>query len=194
MMNTIYPIPGLRTIALFSTFVLAGAMAASGACAAAGLAKTDVAVVFKQMNVPVEGKFKQVRADVQFDPANLAAARAKIDLDIASFDIGSAEYNKEVAGKDWFNASAFPTASFVSTQIKAAGANAYSVAGTLKIKGKSADVVIPVQYRKEGGIQVFDGVLPIKRLQFDIGSGDWKDTSLVADDVQIKFHLVVPAK
>ena len=163
------------------------------AAAATADAKSSVAVVFKQLNVPVEGKFKQVRADVQFDPANLAAARARIDIDVASFDIGAAEYNKEVAGKDWFNAAAYPTASFTSTQIKASGAG-YSVAGSLKIKGKTSDVVIPVQYSKQGSAQVFDGVLPIKRLQFDVGSGEWKDTSLVADEVQIKFHLVVPSK
>ncbi len=36
----------------------------------------------------------------------------------------------------------------------------------------------------------FDGVLPIKRSTFNIGTGEWKDTSIVADEVQIKFHLV----
>ncbi|MGB7193049.1 MAG: YceI family protein [Collimonas pratensis] len=171
----------------------ASVLAVAAGNAATADAKSSVAVVFKQLNVPVEGKFKQVHADIQFDPANLAAARARIDIDVASFDIGAAEYNKEVAGKDWFNAAAYPTASFTSTQIKASGAG-YSVAGSLKIKGKSSDVVIPVQYSKQGGAQVFDGVSPIKRLQFDVGSGEWKDTSLVADEVQIKFHLVVPAK
>jgi polyisoprenoid-binding protein YceI len=183
-----------RAIALYSMFVIAGIFSMANAGAAASDANTSVTVVFKQMNVPVEGKFKQVHTDVQFDPANLAAAHAKIDIDVASFDIGSAEYNKEVTGKDWFNAAAYPTASFVSSQIKAGNGGAYSVAGTLKIKGKTSQVAIPVQYRKEAGAQIFDGTLPIKRLQFDIGSGEWKDTSLVADEVQIKFHLVVPVK
>jgi polyisoprenoid-binding protein YceI len=50
-----------------------------------------------------------------------------------------------------------------------------------------------VQYHKDGPNQVFDGTLPIKRLAFSIGTGEWKDTSVVADDVQIKFHLVVVA-
>ena len=35
-----------------------------------------------------------------------------------------------------------------------------------------------------------DGVLPIKRTTFNIGDGEWKDTSVVADEVQIKFHVV----
>jgi len=32
--------------------------------------------------------------------------------------------------------------------------------------------------------------LPIKRLTFNIGEGEWKDTSMVADEVTIKFHVV----
>ncbi|MGV7247295.1 YceI family protein, partial [Caballeronia sp. M23-90] len=30
--------------------------------------------------------------------------------------------------------------------------------------------------------------------QFDVGSGEWKDTSVVADEVVIKFHLVAVKK
>ena len=33
-------------------------------------------------------------------------------------------------------------------------------------------------------------MLPIKRLAFNIGEGEWKDASTVADDVQIKFRIV----
>ncbi|MFP3247765.1 MAG: polyisoprenoid-binding protein, partial [Paraburkholderia sp.] len=33
-----------------------------------------------------------------------------------------------------------------------------------------------------------------KRSQFDIGTGEWKDTSVVADDVVIKFHIVATKK
>jgi len=36
---------------------------------------------------------------------------------------------------------------------------------------------------------VFEGQLPIKRLAFNIGEGEWKDTSMVADEVVIKFRV-----
>ena len=51
-----------------------------------------------------------------------------------------------------------------------------------------------VSFRAEGGQQVFEGVLPIKRLAFNIGEGAWKDTSTVADDVQIRFRIVTARK
>ncbi|WP_322063027.1 YceI family protein [Paraburkholderia sp. J63] len=166
---------------------------AMNADAAGEAAKSSVSAVFKQMNVPVEGRFNRFNADVHFDPANAAASSAKLDVDVASFDLGSPDYNKEVAGDEWFDASHFPHATFVSTQIKPAANGAWTVAGKLTIKGKTTDVVVPVQYHKDGANQVFDGALPIKRLAYGIGSGEWKDTSIVADDVQIKFHIVTAA-
>jgi polyisoprenoid-binding protein YceI len=33
------------------------------------------------------------------------------------------------------------------------------------------------------------GSFAIKRLAFDIGSGEWADTSMVADEVQVRFKL-----
>jgi polyisoprenoid-binding protein YceI len=175
------------------TTLVAGAAFSANANAADAAAKNAVTAVFKQMNVPVEGRFNRFNADVHFDPANVAAASAKIDVDVASFDIGSPEYNSEVAGDEWFDAAHFPHATFVSTRIQPAANGAFSVTGKLTIRGKTTDVVVPVQYHKDGANQVFDGALPVKRLVYGIGTGEWKDTSVVADDVQIKFHIVTAA-
>ena len=172
----------------------AGAAFSINATAAADPAKSTVTAVFKQMNVPVTGSFNQFTADVHFDPANVAASNAKIDVQVASFDIGSPEYNQEVAGDEWFDAAHFPHATFVSSHITPGANGAYSVAGKLTIRGKATDVVVPVQFHKEGANQVFDGTLPIKRLTYGIGSGEWKDTSVVADEVQIRFHIVTAAR
>jgi polyisoprenoid-binding protein YceI len=98
--------------------------------------------------------------------------------------------NKEVAKKEWFSSAQFPKATFTSTAIKSAGAGKLTVSGKLTIKGKVADVSFPLTVKADGKNQVFDGALPIKRLAFNIGEGEWKDTGMVADDVTIKFHVV----
>jgi polyisoprenoid-binding protein YceI len=74
--------------------------------------------------------------------------------------------------------------------MKSAGAGKLDVSGTLTIKGKTSNVSFPVTIKQEGGKQIFDGALPIKRLTYNIGEGEWKDTSMVADEVTIKFHVV----
>ena len=157
-------------------------------------ARSSVTATAKQLGVPIEGKFKKLNAVVIFMPTQLAQSSAKIDIDVASYDMGAADYNKEVTGKDWFNAAQFPKATFVSTSITAAGADKYTVAGKLTLKGKVADVSFPFFVKTENGVNTFDGVLPIKRSVFNIGEGEWKDTSVVADEVLIKFHLVASGK
>lgn len=174
---------------LLPASLLAVALAASAVPLKADLPHSSVAAVFKQMNVPVEAKFKKFTANVDYDAAKPESAKATVDIDTASLDLGEAEMNKEVAKKDWFNAAQFPKASFVSSSIKPAGAGKLNVTGKLSIKGKSADVSFPLTVKAEGGKQVFEGALPIKRLAFNIGDGEWKDTSMVADEVLIKFRV-----
>jgi polyisoprenoid-binding protein YceI len=157
-------------------------------------AKSNVTAIGKQLGVPVTGKFKKITGDVVFNPTQLAQSKARIDIDVGSYDMGMADYNQNIIGADWFNAAKFPKASFVSTSIKAAGANRYSVSGQFTLKGRVQTVSFPVNVKTEGANQVFDGVLTVKRNAFGVGSGDWADTSVVADDVAIKFHIAVAAK
>jgi polyisoprenoid-binding protein YceI len=153
-------------------------------------AKSGVSAVFKQLSVPVEAKFKKFNAQIDFDNAKPEASKASVEIDITSFDLGDPEYNKEVLKKEWFNAAQFPKANFVSSSMKAGANGKFDVSGKLTIKGRTADVSFPLSIKKEGSNQVFEGALPIKRLVFNIGEGDWKDTGMVADEVVIKFRVV----
>src|SRR5450830_69912 len=177
-----------------SALVVAMSVPALAAVARLEAAKSAVTIVFKQMNVPVDAKFKKFAATIDYNAAKPETSKASVEIDLASFDLGDAEYNKEVLKKEWFNAAQFPKATFVASSIKAtAGAPAgskYDVTGKLTIKGKTAEVRFPLSVKKEGTAQVFDGALPIKRLTFNIGEGEWKDTGMVADEVTIKFHVV----
>jgi len=179
---------------LVSAALVTAGLAANIGWAQIDTAKSSVTATARQIGVPMEGKFKKFDATVDFDPAKLATSAAKVEIDVSSFEIGDAETTKEVKGREWFDAAKFPKAVFQSTSIKAGAAGKYDVAGKLTIKGKTVDVVVPASYKQNAGGQVFEGVLPIKRTVFNIGDGEWKDTSVVADDVQIKFRIVTPVK
>ncbi len=155
--------------------------------------KSRITCVSRQMSVPVEARFKRFSAQIAFDPAKPAAGKARLDIDLDSFDIDNAEVNDEVVGKQWFDARTYPKATFVSTAIKPLGSNRFEVRGPLTIKGRTHEVSAPFTYKEDGGTAVFDGAFPIKRLQYNIGEGVWKDTDTVADEVQIKFRIVVAA-
>jgi polyisoprenoid-binding protein YceI len=153
------------------------------------LSKSTVSATFKQMNVPVDANFTKFSAMIDFDANKLDAAKASIDIHIPSFDLGDPDYNHEVQKKEWFNGSQFPKASFVSSKLKSFAVGKFEVSGKLTIKGRTADVTFPLTLKKEGSAQIFEGSLPIRRLAFSIGDGEWKDTSIVADEVIIKFRI-----
>ena len=155
--------------------------------------KSALSFVSKQMNVPVEGQFKSFRSKIAFDPAKPAAARAELEIDLASIDAGSKDANDEVASKAWFDSKAFPVARFAATSVKPLGGNRYEVAGKMSIKGKTLDLSAPVTLRQEGNTATFDGSLVIRRADYAIGEGIWADFGTVANEVQVKFRLVATA-
>ncbi len=154
-------------------------------------AKSAITAVSRQMNVPVEGKFTKFTGQIAFDPSKPDAGKAEFTIDTASFSIGNAEIDDEAKGKNWFDVKNFPQARFMSTAVKAAGPGRFEVTGPLTIKGKTNTVTIPFTVKADGGAAVYEGVFPIKRLAFNIGEGVWKDTDTVADEVQVRFRLVM---
>ena len=153
--------------------------------------KSSITFVSKQMSVPVEGVFRKFTAQVRIDPAKPEAGIAHIDIDLASIDAGSADANEEVKGKSWFNVAEFPRAVFVSSSVKSIGGGKFEATGKMTIKGKALEVRAPFTLKEEMSVLIVDGVFVLKRLDFGIGSGLWSDTSVVADEVQIKLHLVL---
>ena len=153
-------------------------------------AQSEVAFTSRQMGVPVDGKFKSFSAQVTFDPAKLATSSIAFSVDTGSADI-SREANAELPKAVWFNAAQFPKATFTSSSIKRLDATRFEVAGKLAIKGVISDVVVPVTLAQNGAATVASGAFPIKRLSFRIGEKEWADTSMVADEVQVKFKIAL---
>lgn len=153
-------------------------------------AQSEMVFVSRQMGVPVEGKFKRFSAQVAFDPAKLATSKIAFTVDTGSADI-SREANAELPKATWFNVAAFPQATFQSSSIKRVNANQFEVAGKLSIKGLSSPVVVPVTLAQNGATTTATGAFAIKRLAFRIGEQEWADTSMVADEVQVKFKLAL---
>jgi len=144
---------------------------------------------FRQMGVPVKGGFKRFNTQMAFDPAKPEAARAQVEIDLASIDAGSPEADDESAGKLWFNRSVYPKATFVSSQVRALGNNRYEMRGTLTLKGRSREMTVPVTYAPGKNAATFDGGFVLKRLDFGIGEGVWADVSTVANEVQVRFRI-----
>jgi polyisoprenoid-binding protein YceI len=154
-------------------------------------AQSEIVFVFKQMGVPVEGRFKKFDAQIAFDAAKPATSKIAFNIDTRSATLGSRETDAELPKAIWFNAPRFPQATFQSGAVKGLGGGKFEVTGKLSIKGNVQDVVVPVTLTQSGAVTTATGTLAIKRLTYKIGENEWADTSMVADDVQVKFKLAL---
>lgn len=161
-------------------------------------AQSEIAFLTRQMGVPVEGKFRKFDAQVAFDPKQPAAAKISFTIDLGSAAIGAADTEAELLKPEWFDTRRFPQATYVSSVVKPVSAGKFEVVGTLSIKGSSQPVTVPVLLAQTGGagggtggVTTATGSFTLKRLDFKIGDGEWKDTSVVANDVQVRFKLTL---
>lgn len=154
-------------------------------------AQSEITFVSKQMGVPVEGRFRKFDAQIAFDPKKPEAGKVAFTIDMGSATFGSPEVDVELPKATWFNVPKFPQATFQSSAIKAVGGGKFEVTGKLAIKGSTQNVVVPVALTQAGGATTATGGFTLKRLEFKIGEGEWADTSMVANDVQVKFKLLL---
>lgn len=154
-------------------------------------AQSEIGFISKQMGVPVEGRFKKFDAEISFDPAKPAASKMAFTVDTGSATLGVPESDAELPKAPWFNVPKFPQASFQSSLVKGLGAGKFEVTGKLNIKGNVRDIVVPVTLTQSGATTTATGSFVLKRLAFKIGENEWADTSMVADDVQVKFKLAL---
>jgi polyisoprenoid-binding protein YceI len=162
--------------------------AAAPAAAKLVPAGSEVTFTATQIGVPLQGSFKRFDAQIALDPKQPQAGKVAFGIELGSVSI-NAETDGELAKAPWFNTAKFPKATFTSTAIKGLGGGRFEVAGTLSIKGQAKPVVVPVTLTQAGANTTATGTLTLKRLDFKIGEGEWTDTSVVANDVQVRFKL-----
>ena len=179
---------GLTATLLSATAVPALAQPKPATLQAAG---SEIAFTTKQMGVPVDGKFGTFSASIALDPKQPATGKVSFTIDTGSARFGSPELDAEVPKATWLNVPKFPQAHFQSTAVKAAGAGRFEVTGQLTIKGAVQNVVVPVQVTQAGTNSTATGSFTIKRLAFKVGENEWADTSMLADDIQIRFKLAL---
>ncbi len=184
--------PMLRTLlaALWIVLLCAAQAAAQGVL----VDKSEIRFMARQMGVNVEGSFRKWKANIVFLPKELVKSKAEFDIELASIDLASEDSEAEVKDRLWFDTVKFPVAHFASTSIRDLGGDKYIVAGRLSMKGVQRESVVPITLRKDAaGNSVAEGSFIVKRLEYNIGQGLWAATDMVANEVVVRFRMVLPA-
>ena len=145
----------------------------------------------------VQGRFTAIAATVHFDPANLKESRFDFEIKVDSIDTGIKQRDDHLRSADFFASSDHPLITFTSNAVTAAGEGVYQVAGTLTVKGKSRDLVLPLtlagvkDHPTTPGKQVagFNGRLSVDRLALGVGDGKFHQMGLLGKEVEVLVTL-----
>lgn len=182
-----------RTLSLAALAALAALPARATEYGGIDAAASRLGFSYTEMGARLDGSFARFSAQLAFDPARPEAARVALDVQMASVDAGAEEATTEVAGAAWFDTARYPVARFESTSMKLLAPGRYELGGKLTIKGRTHAIVVPVAYQAQGARGVLSGEFRINRSDYGVGEGEWADTSIVADAVQVRVSLVLTA-
>src|SRR5260370_30824585 len=96
------------------------------------------------MVTTVKGRFKTYSAELSLDGQQPSASSAEVTIDVNSLDTGDANRDGHLRSADFFDVAQFPTATFKTTKIEAAGNDHYRVLGDLTIRGLTHEVPLDV--------------------------------------------------
>jgi polyisoprenoid-binding protein YceI len=140
----------------------------------------------------ITGRFGDVSGTIAFDAANPAASSVQVAIPIDSLSTGVPKLDEHMKTPDMFDAAKFPTATFTSTSVQAAGAGRLTIAGTLTLHGVAKPVVLDATTNFVGAHPMnkapaasFDATTTIKRSDFGIAYA----LPGVPDDVHIRITL-----
>ncbi len=135
------------------------------------------------------GTFHRWDADIRFDPANLAGSSVVASIDVASVTTANADRDQALPTATFFNAPAFPRATFVAHGFTTLGPGRYQAAGVLSLRGVAKPVTLPFSLAINGSQARMSGAMAINRLVFGVGQGEWKATDTIPAAVTVSVAL-----
>ncbi|OGU27305.1 MAG: hypothetical protein A3K13_10960, partial [Gemmatimonadetes bacterium RIFCSPLOWO2_12_FULL_68_9] len=90
-----------------------------------------------------DGRFHRLGGEIVVDPKDLSTAKVTLSIEVASIDTGIGLRDNHLRSEDFFDVKRFPTITFESARVEAAGRRA-TVHGRLTLHGVTREVAVPV--------------------------------------------------
>lgn len=136
------------------------------------------------------GRFPGFSTRLSFDPRKLDASRLEVTIPMATATTRNADYDGQMRGTAFFDATKFPQATYVATKFHALGGNRYAADGMLTLRGTSRPVTLTFEWT-QGERPVLFGRAAVQRLDFGVGGGQWADTGLIPNAIAVSTRVLL---
>src|SRR5664279_4583298 len=146
----------------------------------------------------VRGAFTKVSGTAQYDPSNPSKTSVDATIEAASIDTRVSMRDDDLRSANYFDVAKYPTITFKSKSVEAAGAGKLKITGDLTIHGTTKQVGLDVDGPSapvndpRGNVHVgASAATTISRKDFGVGGAN----PMVGDDITITIdvELVHPA-
>jgi polyisoprenoid-binding protein YceI len=115
------------------------------------LEKAHASLVFRVNHLGFSNytaQFKSFDAQLQFDPANIAASTVTATVDPRSLDLNNPPvgFLDALLGEQWLDATKYPTMTFKSTKLDSLAANQVRITGDFTLHGVTKPVVLEATF------------------------------------------------
>jgi polyisoprenoid-binding protein YceI len=141
--------------------------------------------------------FGQADGTIVYDADKVSASSVQVTLPLTGLSALADQFYDHLTSADWFDAAKYPSATFKSTKVEAAGEGKLKVTGDLTVKGVTKPVVLDVKLNKAGVQPLakraavgFDATATVKRSEFGLGNY----VPNVSDEVSLRIttEAIVP--
>ena len=138
----------------------------------------------------VKGEFKNIDGFVEIDLENKKNNKALVSADIQSIEINYSKYRDLLLSPIFFDLSNFPLALLDTKKFSYENQDELTIDIELTIKGisKMTETKITIKKLTNDIVQIL-GSLEFSRNDFNIGNGNWKNTTILKDNVKIDANI-----
>ncbi|NHN88035.1 YceI family protein [Acetobacter conturbans] len=136
------------------------------------------------------GLLSDASGSLMFDPQRLDKTKLTVSVKIDSVETTSDRLTGELKSADWFDATRFPTATFISTNVTQTGNGEADIGGNLTLHGVTKPVTLHARFIGAGVNPMdkaytlgFEGTTTVKRSDFGVS----KYVPMVGDDVTLSL-------
>src|SRR4051794_15587803 len=93
----------------------------------------------------VRGTLGTVKGTIDYDGKSLDSIKADITIDVTGINTGNESRDKDLKSPGFFDVAKFPTATFKSRRVEAAGQGTFKLIGDLTLHGVTKEVTLNVE-------------------------------------------------
>jgi len=93
----------------------------------------------------VHGSFSGLKGTVDYDPGDLAAAKANLTIDATTVDTRNENRDKDLKSPNFFDVEKYPTITFVSKRVVPGSGGKFQLVGDMTIHGVTKEVTFNVE-------------------------------------------------